>query len=409
MIKHVHVSQLKVGMYVHHLNCQWLDHPLERSHFLIKSEEEIGRIADAGIYEVYINTKKGLDVADAPTLQETVAALEAEMTTMAAGQCMLPVRASLAEELERAKAIKDQAEQWVRDMMHDARLGNMIRLGDIEQVVEGIADSILRNPSALTGLSQIKNKDDYTFMHSVSVGAILAAFCVSVKMDEATIQQACIGGLLHDAGKACVPEEVLNKPGKLTREEYMVMQKHPADGYELLSAIPGIGPIPLDIVRHHHERFNGAGYPDQLGGSNIARLAQMAAIADVYDSLTSSRSYHAGRCPAVALRMMLQWSKSHFDMQLVQDFMRCVGFYPVGTLVLLESGRLGVVAEQHECSLLTPKVNVFYDTRQNAALPARLVDLSKPLGAGGGDRIVSHESPERWKVETAQFSPFAAS
>lgn len=408
MIKHVHVSQLKVGMFVNHLYCPWLDHPLDRRNYLITSEEEIEKIAASGIYEVYIDTEKGLDAPDAPTLQETVASLEAEMTKMAAGQCMLPMRTTLAEELERAKTIKDQAQLLISKLMQDVRLGNMIHLDGIEPVVRDITGSILRNPGALTGLSQIKSKDDYTFMHSVSVGAIMVAFCVATKTDENIVQQAGIGGLLHDAGKACVPDEILKKPGKLTKEEYAVMQMHPADGYQLLSAIPGIDPISLDIVRHHHERYNGAGYPDKMEGGNIGRLAQMASIADVYDSMTSRRSYHVSICPAAALRMMLQWSESHFDAQLVQDFMRCVGFYPIGSLVKLESGRLGVVVEQHECNLLTPKVNVFYDTRNNISIPTRLVDLSKPLGSGGADRIVSYESFEQWDIDPTQFSPFAA-
>ena len=409
MIKHVHVSQLKVGMFVHHLYCPWLGHPLDRHNYLITSDEQIEKIAAAGLYEVYIDTEKGLDAPDAPTLKQTVASLEAEMTEMAGGHCMLPMRTTLAEEMERAKTIKDRAQQLIQEVMQDVRLGNMISLGGIEPVVRDITDSILRNPAALTGLSQIKNKDDYTFMHSVSVGAIMVAFCVATKTDGNIIQQAGIGGLLHDAGKACVPDEILNKPGKLTQEEFAIMQRHPADGYQLLSAIPGIDTVSLDIVRHHHERYNGAGYPDKIEGSHIGRLAQMASIADVYDSVTSSRSYHPGICPAAALRMMLQWSASHFDMQLVKDFMRCVGFYPIGSLVKLESGRLGVVVEQHECNLLTPKVNVFFDTRSNTPLPTQLIDLSMPLGSGGADRIISYESFDQWNIDTTQFSPFAAS
>ncbi|RJX32144.1 MAG: HD-GYP domain-containing protein [Oxalobacter sp.] len=402
MIKQIHASQLAVGMFIHELNCQSQHHPFA-PRFKLTSDEEVEHVRAACLSPVYIDTAKGLDVPDAPTLQEAMAALEDELNTLAAGQCMLPIRATFAEEMLRAKTIKEQAQRKVSDMMHDVRLGKMIRLDDIETEVEGITDSILRNPGALTALSQIRNKDDYTFLHSVSVGALLVSFCVSAGMDQETIRQAGLGGLLHDAGKACVPDEVLNKPGKLTKEEFIVMQNHPAYGFELLSAIPGIGPIPLDIAHHHHERFNGDGYPDRIAGDKIDRLTQMAAIVDVYDSVTSSRAYHPGMSPAAALRMLLEWGKSHFDPKLVQDFMRCVGFYPNGTLVLLESGRLGVVVEQHESNLMTPKVKVFYDTRKSSPLPVQVVDLGAPLGAGGGDRIVSHESAERWKVEPGMF------
>lgn len=409
MIKQVPVSELKVGMYVHQLNSQWVEHPLNCNDFLIESEEDIGKIAAAGVRDVCIDSDRGLDADGAPTLQEAVQSLEAELSELAAGQCMLPIQTTLEEELAHARKIKSQAQQTIREVMHDARLGNLIRLDDVEPVVEDIVDSILRNPGALAALSQIKNKDAYTFSHSVSVGTLLTAFCVSTGMDKETIHQAGLGGLLHDAGKACVPDEVLNKPGKLTPEEFAIMQNHPAYGFELLSAIPGIGPIPIDIAHHHHERFNGDGYPDRIEGSKIRTVTQMASIADVYDSFTSTRSYHRGMCPAAALRMMFQWSRSHFDQKLMQDFMRCVGFYPVGTLVQLESGLLGVVVEQHECSLLTPKVRVFYDTRNNWSTPARLVDLARPLGEGGGDRILSFESPEKWKIDPQQFLSFAGS
>ena len=407
MIKKIGISQLKVGMYVHDLSCNWMEHPFVRNRLLISSDNEIRKIIEAGIHELYIDTDKGLDVKDAPTAEQAQQALEREMLDIASRQPALPQRVSVTEELARARQVKNQAHQLVRTVMHDARLGKAIELDQVEPVVQNITESILRNPGALTGLLRIKNKDEYTFLHSVSVCTLLVAFCRSAGMDTALTRQAGLGGLLHDTGKALVPDEVLNKPGRLTDEEFEIIKKHPKDGYEILLQTPQVGEIPLDITLHHHERMDGSGYPDKLPGEQISTLAQMAAIVDVYDAITADRCYHKGMSAAEALRKIYEWSKFHFNPQHVQAFMRCVGIFPVGTLVLLESGRLGVVTEPHETNLLAPKVNVFFSTKSNTYIKPQEVDLAKPLGMGGGDKIVSHESPEKWRVDPMKFFSLA--
>jgi HD-GYP domain-containing protein (c-di-GMP phosphodiesterase class II) len=402
MLKKVDSSQLRVGMFIHDLDCGWMEHPFVRNRFVITREDEIRKILGAGIRGVTIDCARGLDVDDAPTVEEAEAATEAEVTAIAA-RPVAPRRVSLAEEFERAAAIRRQAASLVRSVMQDARLGKAVELDRVSPVVENITASILRNASALLGLSVIKDKDDYTFLHSVSVCTLLVAFCRSRKLDADTIYQAGIGGLLHDTGKALVPDHILNKPGRLTDEEFDVVRKHPKDGYDILRRTPGIGAIPLDITLHHHERRDGTGYPDRQGEGQISEMAQMAAIVDVYDAITADRCYHKAMPAAEALRKMHEWSKFHFDPVLMQEFMRCVGIYPVGTLVLLESGRLGVVVEPHETSLLTPRVKVFYSTRSQTYIKPETVDLARSLGFGGGDKILRHESPEKWKVEPQRF------
>jgi HD-GYP domain-containing protein (c-di-GMP phosphodiesterase class II) len=407
MIKKIGISQLTVGMYVHDLSCNWMEHPFVRNRLLISSDNEIRKIIEAGIHELYIDTDKGLDVKNAPTAEQAQQALEQEIIDIAGRQPAPLIRVSVAEEIARAQQVKTQAHQLVRTVMHDARLGKAIELDQVEPVVQNITESILRNPGALTGLLRIKNKDDYTFLHSVSVCTLLVAFCRSAGMDAELTRQAGLGGLLHDTGKALVPDEVLNKPGRLTDEEFEIIKKHPKDGYDILLKTPQVGAIPLDITLHHHERMDGSGYPDKLPGDQISTLAQMAAIVDVYDAITADRCYHKGMSAAEALRKIYEWSKFHFNPQHVQAFMRCVGIFPVGTLVLLESGRLGVVTEPHETNLLAPKVNVFFSAKSNTYIKPQEIDLSKPLGMGGGDKIVSHESPEKWRVAPMKFFSLA--
>jgi HD-GYP domain-containing protein (c-di-GMP phosphodiesterase class II) len=407
MLKKIDSSQLRVGMFIHDLDCGWMEHPFVRNRFVITSEDEIRKVLGAGIRSMTIDCARGLDVDDAPTVEEADAATEAEVAAIAA-RPVAPLRVTLAEEFDRALAIRRQAAGLVRTVMQDARLGKAVEMDKVSPVVESITASILRNASALLGLSVIKSKDDYTFLHSVSVCTLLVAFCRSRKMDAETIYQAGIGGLLHDTGKALVPDHILNKPGRLTDEEFAIVQRHPKDGYDILRRSPEIGAIPLDITLHHHERRDGSGYPDRQGEKQISELAQMAAIVDVYDAITADRCYHKAMPAAEALRKIYEWSKFHFSPTLTQEFMRCVGIYPVGTLVLLESGRLGVVVEPHETSLLTPKVNVFFNTKSQIYIKPETVDLARGLGFGGGDKIVRHESPEKWKVDPQRFMALAA-
>jgi HD-GYP domain-containing protein (c-di-GMP phosphodiesterase class II) len=402
MLKKVDSSQLRVGMYIHDLSCDWMTHPFVRNRFVLAKEEEIRKIIDAGIHGVVIDSSRGLDVQDAPTLAEAEAATESELAELAA-KPVLVSRVSLAAELERAAMIRHQASGMVRTVMADARLGKAIDIDRVSPMVQNITESILRNPGALVGMLRIKTKDDYTFLHSVSVCTLLVAFCRSRGLDADTTYQAGLGGLLHDTGKALIPDHILNKPGRLTDEEFDIVKKHPQDGYDILRQSRDIGPIPLDITLHHHERCDASGYPHRQGADQISELAQMAAIVDVYDAITADRCYHKGVSPAEALRKIHEWSKFHFNPVFSQAFMRCVGIYPVGTLVMLESGRLGVVIEPHETNLLAPKVNVFFDSKRNVYIKPQMVDLARGLGFGGADKIVRHESAQKWNVDPAKF------
>ena len=406
MFKKVDSSQLKVGMYIHDLSCDWMTHPFVRNRFLLRSDEEIRKIIAAGIHDVVIDNTKGLDVQDAPTVAQAAQQIERELIQLASAPQVV-TRVSLGMELARATQLRKQATGMVRTVMADVRLGNAVEIDRVQPMVQDITESILRNPGALMGLLRIKTKDDYTFLHSVSVCALLVAFCRARGLDAATTHQAGLGGLLHDTGKALVPDQILNKPGPLSPEEFAIVKRHPRDGHEILLRTPELGPIPLDITLHHHERRDGSGYPDGLAGDAIGELAQMAAIVDVYDALTSERSYHRAIAPAEALRKIYEWSKFHFNPIFVQDFMRCVGIYPVGTMVRLESGRLAVVIEAHESNLLAPKVNVFFSTRSNAYIKPETLDLSRGLGFGGGDKIVGHESAAKWQVDPMRFLSLA--
>lgn len=403
MIKRIEISDLRVGMYIHDLNCDWMSHPFLRNRFLLEDESDIRRIADAGIYEIYIDTSRGLDLVHAPTVQEVECQLDSEIRAFATEAPPAAARREAGEEIGRARQVHHEASRIMHSVMNDVRLGRQVQVAQVEPVVERMTGSLLANPGALLSLCRIKDKDDYTFLHSVSVGALMVSFCNARQMGAERIFHAGLGGMLHDIGKMRIDDAILNKPGRLTEQEFAVMKCHVVESHRILEATPGITAMAIEVAAQHHERHDGSGYPLGLKGDQISELGQMAAIVDVYDALTSDRCYHQGMAPTDALRKLYEWSRHHFNPALVQAFMRATGIYPVGTLVRLESGRLGVVVEQNEKSLIAPKVKVFFSLRSNSHIPPEVVDLSRPLGFGGGDSIVRHEAPEKWKVDPLRF------
>ncbi len=403
MIKCIEVADLKVGMYIHDLNCDWMSHPFLLKRFLIKHEEEIRKIADSGIHEVYIDTRKGMDLPSAPSATEVKKLLEEQIREFGSNETILERQVEAGSEFGRAQLIHSEANQIIQGILKDVRLGKQVELEMVEPSVSKMTSSILRNGGALLSLCRIKDKDNYTFQHSVSVGALMVSFCNAMGMSKEVIHHAGIGGMLHDIGKMKIPDRILNKPGKLTEQEFTVMKCHVVESKQILLQTTGISETAVLVAAQHHERHDGSGYPAGLKGEEISQLGQMAAIVDVYDALTSDRCYHKGMAPTDALRKIYEWSKFHFNPQLVQAFMRSIGIYPIGTLVRLESGRLGVVVEQNESNLISPKVKVFFSTKSNVYIPPEMVDLSRGMGFGGGDRIVKHESPDKWKIDPLRF------
>ena len=252
----------------------------------------------------------------------------------------------------------------------------------------GLAAPVLAN------LARLKTADDYTYMHSVAVCAMMVALAKQIGLSEEHTRSAGMAGLLHDLGKAAIPLPVLNKPGKLTDSEFAVVKSHPVEGYNLLKEGGNVEDSVLDACLHHHEKMDGTGYPDKLQGEQISLIARMTAICDVYDAITSDRPYKRGWDPSESIRRMAEWTKGHFDPRLFQAFVKSIGIYPVGSLVRLSSGRIGVVTEQGEKSLTSPRVKVFFSTKSDLRIPPEVVNLAEP---GCNEKIVAREDPDKWR------------
>jgi HD-GYP domain-containing protein (c-di-GMP phosphodiesterase class II) len=407
MIKKISVALLRPGMFVSDFNAGWLNHPFLTNSILISDEHHIQQILSCGLKEVFIDTERGLDSQDAPTAAEAeTASREALIEQVASGKKPVEPKISVHEEMRRARSVFSEATRIIHSIMEDIRLGRQLDVADnVRLTVEKMASSVVRNNAALITMRRLKHHDDYTFLHSVSVCTMLLTFCQAAGLEKDKILDVAMGALLHDIGKMRVDSAVLNKQAKLSDDEFRHMKSHVMLGSQLLRQIPDIPELAFEPLEQHHERYDGGGYPRGLKGEEISRIGRMAAIVDVYDAITSDRCYHKGMNPAAAMQKLFEWSKYHFDPGLVQMFIKVIGIYPVGSLVRLESGRLGLVIEQRETSPLTPVVRVIYDARHGHYVWPEDLDLSKPLGQGGGDRIVGFEQPKKWQIDTVRFMP----
>lgn len=397
MKKKIPASRLKVGMYIHDLNCSWMDHPFLVSKFAITDASMIRKILAAGIPEVYINTRRGADVDDEAVPEGPSKDVSPDPIAPEA-PIVLTASATPRNEVEHARALHGEACRLVSGAIRGVRSGEPIDVGQCSPLVEEILDSVLRKADAMLPLLQVKTRDEYTFQHCVAVSALAVAFGKALGMPREVLRDLAMGGLLHDVGKALVPEAVLNKPDKLTADEYEIMKRHASHGAEILGRTPGIGAIAIEAAAQHHERYDGSGYPSGLKGEQISTYGQVLAIVDVYDAITSLRVYHKGIPPTEALRRMFEWGESHFNPKLVHAFIKAVGIYPTGSLVRMESGRLGIVHEIAPDKLLQPVVKIFYDTGTRRYFPPELVDLSV-----AGDRIAAHESFDQWNIDQAAW------
>ncbi|MGA8864255.1 MAG: HD-GYP domain-containing protein [Gallionella sp.] len=394
MLKRIHVEHLRLGMHVHELCGSWMDHPFWRKGFLLDDPKDLQTILSTVVKEAWIDTSKGLDVeggVDEECIDSQIDTTLSQADT--AGK--KAQRADTAEEAARAVMVCAKSRQAVTSMFNEARMGKALDAEDALPIVEEISASVLRNPGALIGLARLKDKDDYTYMHSVAVCALMVALARQLGLDDEQVRQAGMAGLLHDIGKMMIPLEILNKPGKLTDAEFDLVKSHPVEGHKMLLESKGISDIALDVCLHHHEKVDGRGYPDRLGNEQISLYAKMGAVCDVYDAITSNRPYKSGWEPAESIRKMAEWSLGNYDPVVFQAFVKSIGIYPVGSLVRLESGRLGVIIEQTAKSLLTPVVKVFFSIKSNGRIAPEILDLSKP---GCRDKIVSHEDPVKWDI-----------
>jgi len=392
--KKISVEELEPGMFLDEICGSWIDNPFWRSRFVISDPQDIALLRKSKVREVWIDVAKGADVWPA-TAQAPLASLP-ELATMPAPLAQDRTPVPLSEEIARAAQICAAGKEAVTSMFREARMGNAVDAAGVSDLAEEISSSVARNSSALISLARLKTADDYTYMHSVAVCAMMIALARQLNQGEEVVRAAGVAGLLHDIGKMLLPIEVLNKPGKLTDAEFAIVRGHPVKGYQFLIESANVDAMTLDVCLHHHEKVDGSGYPKGLKGPEISLLAKMGAVCDVYDAITSNRPYKSGWDPSESLRQMGTWASGHFDLPVFQAFAKTLGIYPVGSLVRLNSGRIGVVVEQSKASLTLPVVKAFYLIPAAQRIDPVVVDLS---ARGCTEKIIAREDPAKWKFQ----------
>lgn len=397
MNKIVKVSDLKPGMYLFKICGSWLEHPFWKNEFILNGDD-INRLKNSAITEVVIDFSKSTVCAEnnsLPGLNNSPCSSLSLNKNIPEVSIKPITKTSLSVEIKKAKSVVKNASFKMQQLFTQARMGNAFNAQEASELVDEIHDSISRNSDALISIVRLKNKDNYTYMHSVAVCALMISLSKTLGHDIEFRKKAGMAGLLHDIGKMFIPLDILNKPGKLTEQEFEIVKNHPMQGWELLKTCSNISEETLDVCLHHHEKFDGTGYPSQLKSDEISIITKMATVCDIYDAITSDRPYKKGWEPTVSIKNMSQWI-GHFDPTVFRAFVSSIGIYPVGSIVKLSNGKIGVVIEKCETNLLKPKVKVFFSLKSNMRITPEIIDLSKPHVK---EKIESHEDTMNFNLQ----------
>lgn len=322
-----------------------------------------------------------------------------------------PAASSIASQHPTGSANGEGRELKIRRLYQEARelqgkfirqlkAGEPIDITPLATVAEEMVDTMFTHGDAMLCLARIRAKDAYLMEHSMNVAILLANFGRYLALERSVLKELTLGGLLHDVGKIMTPDEVLNKPGKLTDEEFTVMRQHVVHSHDILSSTPGITATMLEVAANHHERLDGTGYPRHLKGDQLSLYTRMSGIVDVYDAVTADRVYKQGMQPTQAFRILLKGADHHFDRLLVTKFIKCMGVYPVGTLVQLSNQRLAIVMQRNPQEPLKPVVKVIYHATQRHYLEVQWLDLAK---SGVQESIESTVDPKEFGISLANF------
>ncbi len=378
-MKKIRIDDLRIGMVVVKMDHSWISHPFLTSRKRIASERQIRLLKESGVDEVYVDIAES-PAGSAPAAEGAAPQGPPDAPVFRGETAAAPPDVPFAVEVRAARAVQRETHSVVRDVLRDVRLGRTVESEKVGRAVSGMIDSIFRNQDALTSLTRLKGYDEYTFVHSVNVCVLSLALGRALGLSRDDLGRMGVGALLHDTGKMRIPGAILNKTGKLSAEEFDVIKRHPAHGAEILAKAGGISESSIHVALQHHERRSGSGYPHGVSGIRIEAYAQIVSIMDVYDAMTTDRSYQKAFPAYEAIRRIYEWGKRDFNAAYVERFIQCVGIYPVGTIVQLDTGEIGVVSSINHEKLLRPGVILVWKDASTRYAEPRPADLSEPAG-----------------------------
>lgn len=381
-----------MGMYISELDRPWVETPFLFQRFELRTSEEMEQLKKHCTY-VYVDTELGPDVAPKPRDKESVVRIRklekqdekikrevkkiAEAPSRRSQRPAYPDRTPFQRELVRAREVQSQTRVLMRTTIEEVQKGKAINIPLAEKVVDNMVESVIRNPDALVCLSQLKDVSEYTALHSVRTCVLALTFGRHLVLSKDELKILGVGALLHDIGMAKLPATILDKPGGLTVEEFELMTQHVPWGLEILKQSGGVPPAALEILEQHHERHDGSGYVRKLKGDLIGYVGAICAIVDVYDAITSQRVYRGPVSADDALKRMYEWRHKDFHAELVEEFIKCMGIYPIGSLVELSTGGVGVVITINRARRLKPKVVLLLTANKKPLSHKVITDLAE--------------------------------
>ena len=378
MIVEKQLTELKIGHYVTKIANQKGNFSLSAPGH-IKSNKVINSLKNKQVISVFID--------DSKTKPDPTSTKKTESKTKD--------RAKITAEIKEAKALFNESKGIQKKLFAQALSGMTVDLAPVLKVTNKSVDAIFNNPDSLACMINIREKDEYLLEHSVAVAVYITIFAHHLKMSKEVVQHLSVGAFLHDIGKIKIPDEVLNKPGKLTDEEFIIMKTHANHSIDIIEKTPGINKLSLEVAALHHEKLNGEGYPFQVKGKDISQYGRMIAICDIFDALTANRVYKEGFTHNKAFSILRELAKSnHLDISLVDHFIKCIGVFPIGSLVQLESKKIAIVEQRNDNSPIKPKVRSFYSVNLNQYVETQDIDLSET-----NDSIVKSVRAEEFDLD----------
>lgn len=396
MLEQISIDELVPGMYVEKVIEQTGKLKIKTEGY-VRSDKTISQLRRSGILTLEIDPSKTLQAQKA---EEEKAVSETEEPKQADAYDPTEKTASLSSELNKASRLYSEALSYQEKVFQDIAEGRALNPEPAKDIASSFIDSIFRNQDALACMTQIREKDSYLLEHSVNVSILMSILAKHLHMDKDVIHELATGALLHDIGKIKVPDAILNKPGKLTDEEFRVMRSHVTHSAAILKKAPGVSRIAFDVAANHHERLDGNGYPRGLSATQLSMYARMISIVDAYDAMTANRCYKEGLNTIIAFRILKKDSNVHFDAHLVDKFIQALGPHPVGSVVKLDSGKLAFVSETNFEFPLQPMVKTFYHTKLNQYTELKDIDLSNKRTR---DQIIENVRPEDYKIDLNRF------
>jgi len=401
MLKRIDIADVRLGMFIHKLEGSWLKHPFWRSKFLLTDADQLADLRASEVDGVLIDVEKGADVG-APAAYGLPGRRRPLVSTPAPGPgaserlqaerlramhdrpaprfnatgfdsaSTHPV--SLAREVGHARAVIARSSRVLASVFEQARLGRAISLGQVEPIIEDLFASVQRNPHAFNGLMRVRRENMSLYAHALAVSALMIALGRQLGLKPETIKEAGLAGLLMDVGMGHLPIDVSTILEDLSEGERKIVQTHTRLGHDFLKLGGDVSDAVAQVCIEHHERFDGSGYPHGLAGEAIGLFSRMAAICDVYDSLTSDRPHRPRMDPNAAFALMREM-EGQFDPDLLGHFIECIGVYPIGSVVRLTTGKLAIVVDQNGADYTRPRVWAFYDIGAQSIIKPEDLDL----------------------------------